>query len=87
MLAHRTDPFSLVAGAIFLVIGVIATFGALTFTDLEAEWIGPILLGVVGVALIASVPIRNRQATAGPEADAAAEIGEPSETEESSADA
>jgi hypothetical protein len=63
MHTHRTDPISLVAGTIFLVIGIVATVGSLTWADLRGEWLGPVLLGAAGIALLATVPFRSSVST------------------------
>ena len=67
MHTHRTDALSLVAGTLFLVIGLIATIGSVTFDDLSGQWVAPTLLGAAGLALIASVPMRRVHDEAGDE--------------------
>lgn len=57
--SHRTDPFSLITGVLFLVIGLIALVGDVALDDVSGEWLGPVLLGAAGVALLASVPLRR----------------------------
>lgn len=58
--SHRTDPFSFITGVLFVVIGLIALVGDVALDDVSGDWLGPVLLGAAGVALLASVPLRRR---------------------------
>jgi hypothetical protein len=57
--SHRTDPFSFITGVLFLVIGLMALVGDVALDDVGGDWLGPVLLGAAGLALLASVPLRR----------------------------
>lgn len=54
MTRHRTDPVSLVFGALFVTLAIAAWTGALRLTAaLDLRWLWPVLLIVGGLALLA----------------------------------
>lgn len=62
MKQHETDFFSLAAGLVFTVLGVVLAISAATGWTVDGRWIGPailIALGAGGVA--ASLAAANRQ--------------------------
>lgn len=51
---HPLDLVSLTAGLIFTAAAVIGLSGALTLTASDLRWIGPALLVIFGVVLVAT---------------------------------
>jgi len=64
MTRHPLDPIAFVGGALFAVLGVFALFGG-DASRLNAGWIWPAAIAVVGVALMAvtarSTVVRQRK--------------------------
>ncbi|HXY71303.1 MAG TPA: hypothetical protein VEM41_02055 [Actinomycetota bacterium] len=64
MTRHPLDPIAFVAGALFTVVGVFALFGG-DASRMNAGWIWPATLAVVGLALMAvtarSAVVRQRK--------------------------
>jgi hypothetical protein len=64
MTRHPLDPIAFVGGALFTVLGVFALFGG-DASRLNAGWIWPATLAVVGLALMAvtarSTVVRQRK--------------------------
>jgi len=50
---HRLDPFSLVFGATFSLIGGLFLFARMDVEDLHLKWIWPLPLIVLGTLIIA----------------------------------
>ena len=65
MRKHRLDPFSLVFGATFSLIGGLFLFARMDVEDLHLKWIWPLPLIVLGTLIIAlSVRVgRTREIT------------------------
>lgn len=59
MQRHPTDVFSLVAGLAFLALGLRLLGGPIHLASLRLDWLGPVALIAVGVALVASL-LRSR---------------------------
>lgn len=53
MRRHRLDPFSLVFGATFSVLGALFLFVRTDIEDLHLKWIWPVPLIVLGALIIA----------------------------------
>jgi cytochrome c-type biogenesis protein CcmH/NrfF len=53
MKRHRLDPFSLVFGATFAIVGALFLFPRIDVVDLRLHWIWPVPLIVLGVLIIA----------------------------------
>ena len=68
---HPLDPVSLTAGLIFTVIAAFALSGLVTLGVDDLRWIGPALLVLFGVVLVAS-SVTGRSGDADATADAAA---------------
>ncbi|MGH2784627.1 MAG: hypothetical protein ACRDJ1_05165 [Actinomycetota bacterium] len=66
MRKHRLDPFSLVFGATFALIGGLFLFSNTNVEDLHLRWIWPIPLIVLG-ALIIAVSVRENRTDAEPD--------------------
>ena len=63
---HPLDLLSLTAGAIFVLTALIALTGVITLTAADLRWIGPGLLVLFGVVLVAtSVTTRARDGDGG----------------------
>jgi hypothetical protein len=56
---HDIDPISLVFGLMFTVTGALFMSANLDFADVRGEWIWPIPLVLVGVALLVSALARR----------------------------
>lgn len=52
---HRLDVVSLIAGAAFLLVGLRLLAGPVAFQALPLDWLGPVALLAVGVAILASL--------------------------------
>lgn len=50
MRRHSTDPVALLAGALFITVGAAYLGGALSDTEIEARWVLPTVLIVLGLA-------------------------------------
>lgn len=61
MRKHRLDPFSLVFGAMFTLIGGLFLFARTDIEDLHLKWIWPVPLIVLG-ALIIALSVREGRA-------------------------
>ena len=59
MKRHDIDPISLVFGLMFTVTGALFMSANLDFADVRGEWIWPIPLVLVGVALLVSALARR----------------------------
>lgn len=70
MHAHDTDWFSLVSGAFFLLVGAGTIISAEVGILFDGRWIGPALLAVIGVGIVAGI---RRRGDATPEVLGAAE--------------
>jgi hypothetical protein len=70
MTRHPLDPIAFVGGALFTVLGVFALFGG-DASRLNAGWIWPATIAVVGLALMAvtarSTVVRQRREHDAPE--------------------
>jgi hypothetical protein len=81
MHAHDTDWFSLVSGAFFLLIGAGAIISAETGLWLDGRWIGPTLLALMAVGIVAGIRKRDVSRDSGAltadEQRAMAELPEP----------
>ncbi len=53
MRRHRLDPFSLVFGAMFSLVGALFLFARTDVEDLHLKWIWPVPLIVLGALIIA----------------------------------
>ena len=62
MRKHRLDPFSLVFGATFALIGGLFLFGNTDVEDLHLKWIWPLPLIVLG-GLIIALSLRESRAS------------------------
>lgn len=62
MRKHRLDPFSLVFGATFALIGGLFLFGNTNVADLHLKWIWPLPLIVLG-GLIIALSLRESRAS------------------------
>ncbi len=51
---HPLDPVSLTAGLIFAIAAVVGLTGAITLGITDLRWIGPALLVLFGVVLVAT---------------------------------
>jgi cytochrome c oxidase subunit IV len=59
---HPLDLVSLVAGVIFSLVGLAFLVGALGSVDVQLRWLWPVVLVVLGLALLAgNRPGRSRQ--------------------------
>ena len=88
MRRHSTDPVALLAGALFITVGAAYLGGALSDTRIEARWVLPTVLIVLGfagllvslvnlarqrrTASVAAQPVGTGTAAAGPGADTTA---------------
>lgn len=62
---HPLDPISLTAGLVFTIAAVVGLTGAITLGITDLRWIGPVLLVLFGVVLVAtSVTRRDDEPTA-----------------------
>ncbi|MGB8020800.1 MAG: hypothetical protein WCF04_06185 [Candidatus Nanopelagicales bacterium] len=62
MKQHETDYFSLAAGLLFTVLGVLFTISAATDWIIDGRWIAPIILiALGGGGVAASLAATNRQ--------------------------
>lgn len=61
MRAHDTDWFSLISGAVFLLIGAGAIVSAETGLWLDGRWIAPTLLALVGLGVVAGIRRRDEE--------------------------
>ncbi|MDX1657675.1 MAG: hypothetical protein R3343_02535 [Nitriliruptorales bacterium] len=52
---HSTDALSLIFGLLFLTIAALGLAGELRPIVIEGDWIGPVVLIGIGIALIASI--------------------------------
>ena len=52
---HPTDVLSLIFGLLFVTIAALGLAGELRPIVIEGDWIGPVVLIVVGIALVASI--------------------------------
>lgn len=68
MKPHDIDPISLVFGLMFAASGALFMSANIDFSDVRGEWVWPIPLVLVGLALLASALARKDDGTA---------IGEP----------
>ena len=68
MKQHDIDPISLVFGLMFAASGALFMSANIDFSDVRGEWVWPIPLVLVGLALLASALSRKDDGTA---------IGEP----------
>lgn len=72
MKQHETDWFSLAAGLLFTVLGVVLAISAATDWELDGRWIGPailIALGAGGVAASLAASKRQRETARGIDQD------------------
>ena len=60
MKRHDLDPFSLVFGATFALLGAVFLFGRLDAAQLHLRWVWPIPFIVLGLVLIALAARRER---------------------------
>jgi hypothetical protein len=61
---HDLDPTSLVAGAVFLVVGAAFLLDVLVDVAVSPRWIAPVVLIGIGIAgLMSSVPMRGAEPT------------------------
>jgi len=51
---HPLDPISLTAGLVFTITAVVGLTGAITLGITDLRWIGPALLVLFGVVLVAT---------------------------------
>ena len=72
MKRHDIDPISLVFGLMFAAAGALFMSANLDFSDVRGEWVWPIPLVLVGIALLVSALARR---------DDEGVIGEESESE------
>jgi len=72
---HDIDPISLVFGLMFAASGALFMSANIDFSDVRGEWVWPIPLVLVGIALLVSALARRDDGTA---------IGEPEWVEEGS---
>jgi uncharacterized integral membrane protein len=67
---HETDYFSLVAGLLFTILGIVLTISAATDWTIDGRWIAPVILiglGAGGVAAsLAATSRQRREALAAP---------------------
>lgn len=56
---HPLDPISLTAGLIFTIGAIVGLTGAITLGVTDLRWIGPTLLVLFGVVLVASSVTRR----------------------------
>jgi uncharacterized membrane protein len=56
---HDIDPISLVFGLMFAAAGVLFMSANLDFSDVRGEWVWPIPLVLVGIALLVSALARR----------------------------
>jgi len=76
---HPLDLISLTAGTVFTIAAVVGLSGALTLGIADLRWIGPALLVLFGIVLVAtSVTRRDDEVAEAPAADGAVTDG-PSE--------
>jgi hypothetical protein len=72
---HDVDPVALLAGALFVAVGIAYLNGALTDTDVHARWILPSLLIVLGLggllATLVNIARHRRQTPMDPRTDEA----------------
>jgi hypothetical protein len=71
---HETDYFSLAAGLVFTVLGIVLAVSAATDWSIDGRWITPVILiglGAGGVAASMAATRRQRRAVgaAAPESD------------------
>jgi uncharacterized integral membrane protein len=67
MRQHDTDWFSLAAGLVFTILGVVLAVSAATASTIDGRWIAPVILiglGAGGVAASLAATRRQRQAAA-----------------------
>jgi hypothetical protein len=68
---HDFDPYSLVAGVIFAVIGALFLFDENSLAALQSEWLWPLPALIIGLLLLARAlsdrPREERAAGAGPD--------------------
>lgn len=57
---HDLDPVSLIAGIVFLAIGVPALFDQFTLSLLQLEWLWPLLLIGLGAGLLVTTTTDRR---------------------------
>ena len=69
MKRHRLDPFSLVFGATFSLLGGLFLFARTDVEDLHLKWIWPVPLIVLGVLIIAISIRESRPKTSEPASD------------------
>jgi len=62
MRRHDLDPFSLVAGALFAIVGLIFLFGSIDVASVPRAWAWPIPLIIVGalIVVLAASGVRRR---------------------------
>ena len=81
MRQHDTDWFSLAAGLVFTILGVVLAVSAATGSTIDGRWIAPVSLiglGAGGVAASLAATRRQRQAAAAaPPADSGDWPGDP----------
>ena len=56
---HPLDPISLTAGLVFTIAAVVGLTGAITLGITDLRWIGPVLLVLFGVVLVATSVTRR----------------------------
>lgn len=66
---HPLDPISLTAGLVFTAAGLLALTDALQLGMEDLRWIGPALLVLFGVVLVATSASRRRDETPSEEAE------------------
>lgn len=57
---HPLDTVSLVAGVLFLLGGLRLLAGPVWLRDLSLDWVGPLALVVIGIAVLASLRTRSQ---------------------------
>lgn len=63
MKPHDIDPISLVFGLMFAATGAIFMSANLDFSDVRGEWVWPIPLVLIGIALLVSALARRDDST------------------------
>lgn len=59
---HRTDPLSLLFGAVFAAVGLAALLGWSPVLPVRLHWLGPVAVVVVGLWLLAAARSRPDRA-------------------------
>jgi hypothetical protein len=60
MKRHDFDPISLVAGVLFMGLGIASLTGSVRYAEMDLSWVWPLTIAALGLALLIGAVERGR---------------------------